>query len=207
MFTGLIEEVGFISSISKAQNNTRLCVKSSLDVKIGDSVAVNGACLTVVKKDESGFCFDVSPETMLRTNFQYLKVKDPVNLERSMLAGVSRLDGHIVLGHVDFVSTVKSIKNLGEHRELDIYIPSSYKLMVVPKGSIAIDGISLTINYVFEDFIRINIIPHTWEHTNLYAKKVGDYVNVETDIIGKYVARYMSNYDKSTLDKFLDGLL
>jgi len=206
MFTGLIEEIGFIVSISKAEN-TRICVKSSLEVKIGDSVSVNGACLTVIKKLDNGFCFDVSPETMIRTNLKYLKPNDPVNLERSMIAGVSRLDGHIVLGHVDFVSNIKSIKNLGEHRELDIYIPSSYKLMVVPKGSIAVDGISLTINYVFEDFIRINIIPHTWENTNLYAKKTGDYVNIETDIIGKYVARYMENYDKSTLDKFMKGLL
>jgi riboflavin synthase len=206
MFTGLIESIGFVVSISK-QKNTRICVESSLDVKIGDSVAINGTCLTVVDIKNKLLCFDVSPETMLRTNLSYLKPKDPVNLERAMIAGVSRLDGHIVLGHVDFVSTVKSIKNLGEHRELDIYIPSSYKLTVVSKGSIAIDGISLTINYVFEDFIRLNIIPHTWDHTNLYTKRIGDYVNVETDIIGKYVARYMEKYDKSSLDKFIDNLL
>lgn len=207
MFTGLIEEVGIVVSSLKKKDNTRICIKTSLNSKIGDSVAVNGACLTVVDIKENIMCFDVSEETISRTNLKYLKHGDLINLERSMIAGVSRLDGHIVLGHVDFVSNIKSIRQLGQHRELDIYIPSSYMLMVVPKGSIAIDGISLTINYVFDDFIRINIIPHTWENTNLKSKKIGDYVNVETDIIGKYVARYISKYDKSTLDKFIEGLL
>lgn len=207
MFTGLVEGVGLLSFINKNRDNTKLCVKSSLDVKIGDSVAINGACLSVVEKTKEGFCFDVSQETMSKTNFKYLKTGDLLNLERSLIAGVSRLDGHIVLGHVDCVSIIKSIKNLGEHKELDINIPSSYKTFVVPKGSIAIDGISLTINYIFEDFIRINIIPHTWQHTNLKTKKVGDYVNIEFDIIGKYVANFISNYDKHILDRFIDGLI
>ncbi len=207
MFTGLIEELGIVKSISFKNSNARICISSSLDVKLGDSIAVNGACLTVVEKQQEGLCFEASSETLNRTNLKYLKPKDVINLERAMLFGISRLDGHLVLGHIDFTSSIKSIKPIGEHHEIDIYMPSSYKPMVVEKGSIAIDGISLTINYVFEDFIRINIIPHTWKHTNLFRKKVGDYVNVETDIIGKYVARYTTNYEKKPIDKLIEDLL
>ena len=202
MFTGLIEEVGQVLRLSTSSAGGRLEVSSSLNgIKLGDSVAVNGACLTVVSEGESYLSFEVSQETLLRTNLRFLKRGDRVNLERAMRAD-SRLDGHLVLGHVDFTARIRSFKNVGEHRELVVELPADYEVYVVEKGSIALDGISLTINYVREGELSINVIPHTYENTNLAFKREGDLLNVELDILGKYVVNYLRKVRaKSSEDK------
>jgi len=193
MFTGLVEDVGKVKSINLSSKGAKLTVETKLDdVRIGDSVSVNGACLTVVEVKGSAFTFDVSPETLKRTNLGGLKTGDYVNLERALKLG-DRLGGHIVQGHVDFTAPIISLNFLGEHYELVVEIPEDWKLYVVEKGSIALDGISLTVNYVKENKVYINVIPHTYKSTNLQFKKVGDLLNVEVDILGKYVVNYMKN--------------
>ena len=202
MFTGLIEEVGKISAINKKDDGLKIkveCNKILDDIKLGDSVAVNGVCLTVVNIDKNSLDFEVSNETIKRSNFKFLKINEYVNLERAMTPS-SRLGGHIVQGHVDTTGEITSITNLGKHTNIKIKFPSEYDYLVIEKGSIAIDGISLTINYINENVIDLNIIPHTWENTNLKYRKVGDIVNIEFDILGKYVAK-MLNLGKQKEDK------
>ncbi|AAC07572.1 riboflavin synthase [Aquifex aeolicus] len=196
MFTGLVEDLGKVKNLTLSSKGAKLSVETKLeDVKLGDSVSVNGACLTVVDIKSSTLTFDVSPETLKRTNLGKLKTGDYVNLERALRVG-ERLGGHIVQGHVDFTAPVKSFNFLGEHYELVIEIPEEWSIYVVEKGSIALDGISLTVNYVKENKVFINIIPHTYKSTNLQFKKVGDLLNVETDILGKYVINYLNKLKK-----------
>lgn len=209
MFTGLVEEVGKVVSLKKSPEGALLTVETSLgDIKIGDSVAVNGACLTVVDIDQQRVSFELSPETLKRTNLGLLKTGDFVNLERALRVG-DRLGGHIVQGHVDFTARIISFKNLGKHRELVIEIPTGWEKYFVEKGSVALDGISLTVNTVQGNKISINIIPHTYEHTNLKYKKVGDLLNVETDIVGKYVINYLERFSlkETSLEEKLKNLL
>lgn len=203
MFTGLIEEVGQIKQISKKTDGLNLtvrCSKVTEGTKIGDSIAVNGVCLTVVNIDRDSLAFEVSQETLKRSNISNLKVMEPVNLERAMIAG-GRFGGHIVQGHIDTTGYIISIKPTVNHTELSIQIPTSYTDYVIEKGSIAIDGISLTINYIKENNIYLNIIPHTLENTNLKFRKVGDLVNLEFDILGKYVVETMKRYGFSKENK------
>lgn len=203
MFTGLIEEVGQIKQISKKTDGVNLTVRCSKVIegtKIGDSIAVNGVCLTVVNIDRDSLAFEVSQETLKRSNISNLKVMEPVNLERAMIAG-GRFGGHIVQGHIDTTGYIISIKPAVNHTELSIQIPTSYTDYVIEKGSIAIDGISLTINYIKENNIYLNIIPHTLENTNLKFRKVGDLVNLEFDILGKYVVETMKRYGFSKENK------
>ncbi len=209
MFTGLVEEVGKVLSVRKSAYGAILTVESALgDVEIGDSVAVNGACLTVVGIRQNTLSFELSPETLERTNLKYLKVGDFVNLERALRLG-DRLGGHIVQGHVDFTARIVSFRDLGKHRELVIEIPESWRKYFVEKGSVALDGISLTVNSIRGNRLSINVIPHTYENTNLRFRKVGELLNVETDVIGKYVINYLeklsSNVD--TLEEKLKNLL
>jgi riboflavin synthase len=204
MFTGLVEDVGEVLSIGRSATGGELLVKTSLDdISVGDSVAVNGACLTVVSVGNGKVSFEVSPETFSRTNLSFLKPGDPVNLERALRAD-SRLGGHFVLGHVDFTARILSFKPMGQHRELVLEIPPGQELLFVEKGSVAVDGISLTVNYVRGSSLYINIIPHTFESTNLKGRKTGDLLNIETDIIGKYVLRYLSSGKESFEDKLKD---
>ncbi len=206
MFTGLIEEVGEVLALRSDRSGGTLEVKSSLgDIKVGDSVAVNGSCLTAVDVKEGSILFELSPETLSRTNLRSLKRGDLVNLERALRAD-SRLGGHFVLGHVDFTAKVISFRDIGEHRDLVIEIPADQKKFFVDKGSVAIDGISLTVNYVRNSSISINVIPHTYENTNLKTRKPGDLVNVEVDILGKYVVAYMSKHHDRLEDKLKDLL-
>jgi len=206
MFTGLIEEVGkIIKSVpSGAGSKFFVSAKKILsDTKIGDSIAINGVCLTVVDLFNNGFAFDVSPETLNRTNLKYLKTGDYVNLERALRLS-DRLGGHIVQGHVDTTAKIVNITPLQEHTIFKIEIPLKYRQLVVEKGSIAIDGISLTINKITNNStIELNIIPHTIKETNLQYRKVGDIVNVEFDIIGKYVINALQSYNGSTLENLL----
>ena len=206
MFTGLVEDIGKVKGLTVSSKGAKLSVESNLrDVKLGDSVSVNGACLTVVNIKGSVLTFDLSPETLRRTNLGKLRTGDYVNLERALRVG-DRLGGHIVQGHVDFTAPIKSFNFLGEHYELVIRIPEEWRIYVVEKGSIAIDGISLTVNYVKGENVFINIIPHTYKSTNLQFRRVGDLVNVETDIFGKYVVNYFKNLKEKedTLKEFLE---
>lgn len=213
MFTGLIEEIGQIESLQKKSDGMLLYVKAKKileDAKLGDSIAVNGVCLTVVDIKNDKVAFELSNETINRSNFRYAKIGDYVNLERALKAS-DRLGGHIVQGHVDTTGKIVEMKNLGSHTELLLQIPHEYKSLLIEKGSIAVDGISLTINYVLNDKISINIIPHTLENTNLKHKKVGDLVNLEFDILGKYILKFISSIDithlkDDKLKELLNGL-
>ncbi|WP_457634916.1 riboflavin synthase [Persephonella sp.] len=206
MFTGLIEEVGKVSKIEKRSDGIMIQIKAEKivdDLKIGDSVALNGVCLTVVEIENGKISFDVSQETAVRSNLPELKTGDPVNLERALRLS-DRLGGHIVQGHVDTVGFIKSINLKGQHTEFIFQFPEEFQDLVVEKGSIAIDGISLTVNYTMDNRISINIIPHTIQNTNLKERKTGDKVNIEFDILGKYIKKMISKGEKDRLEELLD---
>ncbi len=208
MFTGLIEEVGKVSDISVRNKGLRIKIEAKniiVDVKEGDSIAINGACLTVISLYKDGFSFDVSEETLNRTNIKYLKIGHYVNLERALKVS-DRLGGHILQGHIDTTSVITGLTPYGEHTILKIELPNEYRKFVIEKGSIAIDGISLTINKIENNEIFINIIPHTLKSTNLQYRKVGDTVNLEFDILGKYVLQYIEGLKKSS-NSYLEKLL
>ncbi|QWK20229.1 MAG: riboflavin synthase [Hydrogenobacter thermophilus] len=206
MFTGLVEDVGKVKNIKISSKGGTLEVITSLkEIKVGDSVAVNGVCLTVTKVENSIISFDLSPETLRRSNLSKASVGDLINLERAIKVG-DRLGGHILLGHVDFTSRIESFRSVGDHYELKIYIPDEWILYFVEKGSVGIDGISLTVNTVEGNLISLNIIPHTYQNTNLKGRKEGDHVNIEVDILGKYVINYLSKRRERRLDQLLERL-
>lgn len=193
MFTGIIEEMGVVKAVVKAARGSGLTIlaKTVLEgLAIGDSVTVNGACLTVVGSDSQQFQVDVSPETVKVTTLGTLKAGDPVNLERAMRLS-DRLGGHLVTGHVDGVGTIRSRTQDADAIQIFIEAPPEILRYCVTKGSIAVDGISLTINEGAERGFRVTIIPHTAKVTTLGVKRVGDTVNLESDLIGKYVERLL----------------
>lgn len=193
MFTGLIEDVGTVGGLRLQQKSAVLTVKTQLPLRSmarGASVAVNGACLTVVKKGPKSFTVDVSPETLQRTSLETLTVGSMVNLERPMRLA-DRLGGHLVTGHVDGVGAVAAIEKQGEFTIIAFDVPAPLGALLVPKGSVAVDGISLTVNVCRKQRFSVAIIPFTLRHTNLRARRVGDKVNIETDLIGKYVQSFM----------------
>jgi len=193
MFTGLVEGTGEITGLTPQAEGLRLTVRTSFaaaELSLGESVAVAGACLTVVALTPPAAAFEVSPETLKRTTFPLKKVGDRVNLERSLRLG-DRLGGHLVTGHVDAVGTVKEVRSGPAHFQLKIELPEALSRFVIEKGSIAVDGVSLTVNACRGNAFLVNIIPFTAKETTLAALKVGDRVNLETDIIGKYVARLL----------------
>jgi len=192
MFTGIIEGLGTISGIRPAGQGKRLTIDAdyALDqTKIGDSIAVNGACLTVVKVNLRRFEADLSSETLEVSTFERLKPGDRVNLERAMRLS-DRIDGHLVLGHVDGIGFIKQREKVGNAVIVTIGVPETLSRYMIHKGSIAIDGISLTINACEPEQITVSIIPHTAEKTTIGMKQNGDAVNIETDMIGKYVERF-----------------
>jgi len=194
MFTGLIEDVGKIGALRLNDGAAVLTVKTRLAVRsmpLGASVAVNGACLTVVKKLTGAFTVDVSPETLACTNLAQLAVGSLVNLEQPMRLQ-ERLGGHLVTGHVDGVGRVASIRTLGEFTIFNFRVPPALAGLLVSKGSVAVDGISLTVNDCRRDGFSVAIIPFTLRHTNLQGRRVGDKVNIETDLIGKYVHSFIA---------------
>lgn len=191
MFTGIIQDVGHIEAIERGAQSARFTIRAghTLDsVKLGDSIAVNGACLTVVQSDPGTVAFDAVYETLQKTALGALAIGDEINLEPS-LAVNGRFDGHIVQGHVDGVGTIASIRDVDN--SYYIYITASTNLLryIVRKGSIAIDGISLTVVDADDKTFSVAIIPHTWDHTNLHIRRAGDQVNLETDIVGKYIEK------------------
>ena len=190
MFTGIIEEVGTVRRVSEGR--LELSVKKVLEgTKIGDSIAVNGVCLTVTSLDGTGFSADVMPETLRRSNLGQLRSGDRVNTERAMAAD-GRFGGHIVSGHIDGTGTVLSKKNEGNAVWVRIEADSGILSLIVEKGSIAIVVISLTVAALDEKSFSVSVIPHTGEETTLLSKKPGDRVNLENDIVGKYVQRLLS---------------
>jgi len=194
MFTGVIEELGKVLSIKS--NKLILEVPQSFikDIKIGDSISVNGACLTVIRL--APLTFEVSFETLKKTNLGLLKKGDIVNLEKALKIG-DRLDGHLVMGHVDTTIKIKNIQKEKEFYKFSFEIPHGFEKYIVYKGSVAIDGISLTVANLEKTFFEVSVIPHTYENTNLKYKQAGDICNFEADIFGKYVIRYLETFRKS----------
>jgi riboflavin synthase len=190
MFTGLIEAVGEVIEVKPTTAGFRLHVRADLASELtpGDSLAMNGVCLTVVAADDGGVHADVSPETARITALGGLKRGSLINLERPLRAD-ARIGGHFVQGHVDATGTVEEIRPEGESWWLTVRFPPALAACIVRKGSIAVDGISLTVAGVDEKRFDVQIIPYTWEHTNLRSMKVSDLVNLECDILGKYVLR------------------
>lgn len=194
MFTGIIEEVGTVKEIHRSGNNSFIRIQAEKvlsDVHLGDSIAVNGVCLTVTKHDGNIFQADVMNETLNRSSLGKLHSGSPVNLERAMSAN-GRFGGHIVAGHIDGTGTISDIKNDGIAVWYTINADSGIMRYIVEKGSIAIDGISLTVADVGKNNFSVSVIPHTSGQTILSTKKTGDIVNLENDIIGKYVERLMN---------------
>lgn len=190
MFTGLIESLGEVAEIKPTPAGLRLRLTSALapELKPGDSLAVNGVCLTVVSADADGIHADISPETIRVTGLGALKRGCLVNLERPLRAD-ARLGGHFVQGHVDAIGTLEEMRQDGDSYWITVRYPSLLAPYIVRKGSIAVDGISLTVAGVDDRLFDIQIIPFTWEHTNLRTLKAGEHVNIECDILGKYVVR------------------
>jgi riboflavin synthase len=199
MFSGIVEQAGKVVAIKPTANSLRFTVaaRGLKRLKIGDSLAVNGTCLTVVKIQRSGsqrgqalVSFDVLKETWRVTNFQFLKPGGLVNLEQSLRAS-DPIGGHFVLGHVDGVGKITRWEKIGNDWLLEIAPPAEVRPYLIYKGSVAVDGISLTLAKVGKKTFQIWIIPHTFEVTNLQQRRVGDYVNLEADMIGKYVAKLL----------------
>ncbi len=191
MFTGLIEDTGRVAAFERRGDAGVVRIETALpsgEIAIGDSVAVNGPCLTVTAKGGTSLTFDVSPETIARTTFRTIRPGDMVNLERALRLG-ERLGGHIVTGHIDCCARLARAETRSGNRVLEFTLPPEHARYLVEKGSVAIDGISLTVNGVGANGFSVNIIPHTLTGTTLAGLKPGDEVNIETDIIGKYVER------------------
>ncbi|MBU4258376.1 MAG: riboflavin synthase [Proteobacteria bacterium] len=210
MFTGIIEGLGTVTKIRSSGQGKRLTIEADYPLdqtKIGDSIALSGACLTAVVIDGKSFEVDVSPETLSKTTFGRAKIGDRVNLERALRLS-DRIDGHLVSGHIDGIGSVKNIKTLGNAIIITFEVAESLSRYMIRKGSVAVDGISLTINNCDKISFEVSIIPHTAKLTNIGLKKIGDHVNIETDMIGKYVERFIRNVGdeeqktrKSSIDK------
>ena len=193
MFSGIIEEMGAIQAIEKGLMGAKFSILASLileDLKVGDSVSVAGACLTASHLGDMGFSVDVSTETLNCTTLGTIAVGTPVNLERAMKLN-ARMGGHLVTGHVDGIGTLRAREQNGNAIQLTIEAPEAIIRYCVPKGSITMDGISLTINAVSDRSITVAIIPHTAKITTMGLKQIGDTVNLESDLIGKYVERLL----------------
>ncbi|MFA6141701.1 MAG: riboflavin synthase [Candidatus Omnitrophota bacterium] len=203
MFTGIIKEVGVVRRFERARGFVRrLELESSeviKDAKIGDSIAVNGICLTLIEKRDKAIAFDVMEETVERSGLSQLKIRDRVNLEGSIRAG-EPLGGHFVQGHIDCAGRIVRIKNdcPGES-SITVEFPAGYAALVVEKGSVTVDGVSLTVGETGPGNFRVYIIPHTLKMTNLGSKHAGDMVNLEFDILGKYIAKLDELRNKTSI--------
>lgn len=197
MFTGIITHLGIVENWDGSTLNIQLQNQQNLDslvLTIGMSVAINGACLTLVDHTEAVLIFEVIPETVEKTNLQYIQIGDEVNMEFAMLAN-GRFEGHIVQGHVDCCAQLQAVSDEGNSKKLIFGLVGDFSRYMVSKGSICINGISLTLIDVSDNTFSVGIIPHTWEYTNLKNLVVGSYVNIEVDVVGKYVEKFMSFRD------------
>lgn len=193
MFTGIVEETGTVLSFEQTPLAWRLRLTANLvrtGVALGDSLAINGCCLTVAAIEEDALCFDVLEETRRLTNFQFLAPGAPVNLERSLAFG-GKLGGHFVTGHIDGTGEIEVFEQRGADHYLRVRAPAGSGRFLIHKGSIAIDGISLTVAETQGDMLAVWIIPHTWQVTNLRGRTVGERVNLEFDLLGKYVEKLL----------------
>jgi riboflavin synthase len=208
LFTGLIQELGEISSVEMRSGGAILSLKSNevaLSAKQGDSISVNGVCLTVVGKNSNILSFDLSEETLRSTNLGSLKTGDIVNLEPS-LSFDSKIGGHFVTGHVDATGKIRSKVNIGDMLKIEIEVPTTVMNFLVEKGSVAVDGISLTVVDILKDSFIVVIIPHTAKLTTIGFKCSGDTVNIEADILGKYVIRFLNRKEDGDL-RFMKTLM
>jgi riboflavin synthase len=203
MFTGLIEEIGIIKEFSRNGNSALItveCSKILTSSLIGDSIAIDGVCQTITKISSNTFCAQISQETLNVTTFAQFKTGQKVNLERALTLS-SRLGGHIVTGHIDGLAKVKSIQKQADFYNLKLEIDKILSKYIVKKGSIALNGISLTIADTISNEFSIAIIPHTFENTNLKYLKNGDFVNIEADILAKYVEKILSTNNNSVVNE------
>ncbi|RKY43214.1 MAG: riboflavin synthase [Candidatus Omnitrophota bacterium] len=195
MFTGIIKEVGRIRKISTKRSNLwgvgLYSEKVYSQVAEGGSLSVNGVCLTVTKKERNLLYFDITSATLNISNLKYLKIGDYVNLEPSLSLG-DKLEGHFVLGHIDTTAKIKKFTKIKNTASLEIEVPSGFKKYLIPKGSVAVEGISLTIAEVKNNSFKVNIIPYTLENTNLKYKRIGSFLNIEFDYLGKVVLEKVS---------------
>ena len=199
MFTGLVEEKGKLNQKIKTGDGYQLVIEASKileDLNIGSSISVNGCCLTVVKKEGNTFSVDTIEETLKKTNLGSLNINDRVNLERPLKAD-ARLGGHFVLGHVDTKGQVMEIKELSNSHFITIGYPEEFKKYLIYVGSVSIDGVSMTVAQLAGNTFSVGVIPFTWQETIFSNKKVGDTVNLEFDVLGKYVERIMSTKAES----------
>ena len=208
MFTGIIEEIGKVKAIVRHANSIKLTIavtKILEDIHIGDSICTNGVCLTVTTFDDSSYTADVLPETMNRTNFKDLRINDLVNCERAMLAN-GRFGGHIVSGHIDGIGEISKMTRDDKAVRIRIETRPEILRYIVEKGSITIDGISLTVTDVTSFDFGVSIIEHTQDATTLTKKKIGDTVNLENDIVGKYIEKFVGNITTQHDEKLLNLL-
>ena len=210
MFTGIIEGLGTIKEIRPAGQGKQLALGADFvldETRVGDSIAVNGVCLTVVALAKRRFHADVSPETLAKTTLGKAKIGDRVNLERALRLS-DRIGGHLVAGHVDGLGSIKQKKKVGNAIVLAINVPESITRYMIEKGSVAVDGISLTVNHSRRDGFNVSVIPHTAKMTTVDLYQVGDRVNIEADMIGKYVERVLlgmqSSYKKDKTGNAVD---
>ena len=196
MFTGIIEEIGILKNIDRS-NITIQCQKVLDKTQIGDSIAVNGCCQTVVSMTSNSFSVNVSEETFKVTNFNFLKTGDKVNLERALTPS-SRMGGHIVQGHIETLAKFVKQEQQNDFYNLFFEFDKNYEKYIVKKGSITLNGISLTVADIQENILKIAVIPHTYSNTNLKNLKIGDKINMETDILGKYVEKFLSTSDNGS---------
>lgn len=193
MFTGLIQDIGHIKEINEGSGDTLIKVHTGIDlntIDIGASIACNGVCLTAIDKGESWFSVEASAETLSKTELGNWSNETRINIETSLKMG-DEIGGHFVFGHVDGLASLAKIIPSGDSYVLDIQPPPELMPYIAQKGSIALNGVSLTVNAVFDEYFQINIIPHTWEHTNLKEKKLGEHLNIEIDMLARYVQRMM----------------
>jgi riboflavin synthase len=208
MFTGIIEGLGTLAAIQTSGKGMRLTVTSDFDLlqtRIGDSIAVNGACLTAVELGNRRFVADLSPETLSLTTFGKAVIGQRVNLERALRLS-DRLDGHLVSGHIDGMGTIHRKKPAGNAVIVTIEVPESLSRYMIQKGSVAVDGISLTINQCSAGYFEVSIIPHTAGLTTIGLKPAGTPVNIETDMIGKYVERFLLPHHQPKAQEAAHGL-
>lgn len=200
MFTGLIESVGEIVELQPRESGFRLRVQCDFasDLNEGESVAMNGVCLTAVDVSRGDLQAEIGPETARVSNFRFMRLGSLVNLERAMRAD-ARLGGHFVLGHVDATGTIQRLKRDGDFWWVTVSYPGALAPYLINKGSVAVDGISLTVASLGSSSFEVQIVPHTWTRTNLRAARIGDLVNLETDVLGKYVARAIEVMGKLTV--------
>lgn len=206
MFTGIVEGLGIVTGMDGLGNERRFTIRPLFameNIVDGESIAVNGACLSVEKHGASAFTVYASSETAARTNLGSLRNADKVNLERALKLG-DRLGGHIVSGHVDCLAEVKKIGKTGESLQLRLGFPPQFAGQIISKGSVALNGISLTVNKCGNNFLEVNVIPDSQRRTNLPLWKIGSPINMETDIIGKYAQHLMASWQEETASPSLD---